>query len=504
MRNSYSYLDPDLGWHLKVGEEISRSFSVPSQNFYNYTFTGNWVDHEWLANLLTFKIYNTFGYLALNVFFALIIVLAAILLNILSRKYFKNIPDWIIAFFQIFGLIACLPHFGIRIQEFSFIFFIIELWILESFINRRSGRALLCLLPLFYLWVNMHGSFLFGLGILIIFLFIKCIEKLVSLSELKKYLVEKDIFGKREFSLVLLVILGSLGVTLLTPYGLELYSFLGGYSNTYYLKAIQEWLPQYFFPFDYLQLLYLCFSSFIVVIFFYNLKNCKENKINIWHLSLYFLLFILAFKSRRNFPLMFVASFLLLSQSFFTSLELDKIKSLNLRKELKYFLLIVMFLTALSNLLSYKSFSDPFKSFCSTYPCKAVNYLKQAGQYSNSNIFNEYNWGGYLIWAYPEKKLFIDGRLPQVDYKGHTFMEEYAEFSKVGTDYKKKLAEYDIQIILIKTNNDIIKANKFEKYFFQLQEKNLVFPRYLRLYLEGSSEWEKIYSDSVASVYAKK
>ena len=36
--------------------------------------------------------------------------------------------------------------------------------------------------------------------------------------------------------------------------------------------------------------------------------------------------------------------------------------------------------------------------------------------YKRQKIFNNYGWGGYLIRVWPEKELFIDGRLPQYQY----------------------------------------------------------------------------------------
>jgi hypothetical protein len=92
LKNSFSYLDPDLGWHLKVGEEIASTGKIPHLNNYNYTFTGKWVDHEWLINLISFKIFNEFGYIALSIFFALIIIISLIALNLFVRKYFKKTP----------------------------------------------------------------------------------------------------------------------------------------------------------------------------------------------------------------------------------------------------------------------------------------------------------------------------------------------------------------------------------------------------------------------------
>ena len=42
--------DPDLWWHLKVGETIWNTRSIPSADAYSFTVHGHpWMDHEWLA-----------------------------------------------------------------------------------------------------------------------------------------------------------------------------------------------------------------------------------------------------------------------------------------------------------------------------------------------------------------------------------------------------------------------------------------------------------------------
>ena len=70
LRNSYLSLDPDLGWHLKIGSEIVQNREIPRIEHYDYPMLGrSWVDHEWLMNAITYLIYNNFGYFAVSVFF---------------------------------------------------------------------------------------------------------------------------------------------------------------------------------------------------------------------------------------------------------------------------------------------------------------------------------------------------------------------------------------------------------------------------------------------------
>lgn len=503
INNSFSYLDPDLGWHLKVGEEINRSSLIPHENIYNYTFSGNWVDHEWLINYVSFQIYSQFGYLALTVFFIIIIILSLILLNVFINKFFNKRSNLFLAALQLFGLIACLPHFGVRMQELGFLFLVLELGIILAFNKKRKRRLLFWLLPLFYLWANIHGSFLLGLGLLFVWPLVKLVERFLSVSRWKTYFLDSNIIDWFEIKIFYLFFFGSLALTFFTPYGQELYSFLSGYRNSFYLQAIQEWLPQLCIPFNYWQLAYLLLLVMTIGLYLYNVIGKKRGKIDLWQLSIACLLTILSFKSRRHFPLLFAASFFFLYPALENLLELDMIKSWLIKKYLKYLFLFCLGLAGVSLIASANVSRDPFKNFCANYPCHATKFLQQEKQYENLNIFNEYNWGGYLIWTYPEKRLFIDGRIPQAEYAGQTLLEEYLEFFKSDANYEAKLSQYNVQLVLTKTKDAKIKVRIWEKIFFLINNQELTRPNYLRNYLETASNWQKIYSDPLASIYLK-
>jgi tetratricopeptide (TPR) repeat protein len=57
-----------------------------------------------------------------------------------------------------------------------------------------------------------------------------------------------------------------------------------------------------------------------------------------------------------------------------------------------------------------------------TLPEAAVDALRAEGV--RGRLFNDLNWGGYLIWALPESPVFIDSRCDQV-YRGQAFLDEY-------------------------------------------------------------------------------
>lgn len=511
LRNGFSYLDPDLGWHLRVGETITRNLEVPSQNIYNYTYTGNWVDHEWLSNYIVFQIFDNLGYPTLVISFVLIIIIVLILLNLavsyLWREKGRSPPLVLIVIFQLFGVIACLPHFGVRIQELALLFVFLCLGIIYFYEKNKNWRTLLILIPLFYLWACLHASFLIGFFILFAFAGLRIFEKLIICSKfntkLSKYININNNLSYRQILIFILVSLGSFVATIFTPYHFKLYAFLSGYSDTLYQSYIQEWFSQFSFPFIYWQLFYLCIAAFALFVYFYFIK---KDKINLWDLFLFIVFFFLSFKSRRHFPLFFVVTFTFLIYIFGNYVKVGLASFKNFAIWLKIYLLFCIILTSVSLLLGVNFVRDPFNSraYAKDYPLDALVFIGQHHEYDELKIFNEYGWGGFMIYNNPNRKIFIDGRLPQVTYSGHSFLAEYLEFFKSEDKITQKLNEYNIRIVLIKAKSPKIVAKKWEKFLFDIKDDELNQPNKLREYLSRANDWSAIYNDNNAIIYLKK
>lgn len=500
LRGSFSYLDPDLGWHLKVGQEIAQNRAVPHLNHYNYTFSGDWVDHEWLSNFFVYQIYTHWGYLALTIIFAALVIAVLILLNVLVyRAYPKKPAFFLVAFLQAFGLIAALPHFGVRIQELALLFLLFIILIIRAYSLSKNWRWLLLFLPLFYFWACLHASFLIGFFVVFSYLGIKGLEKILSRFSFFSFLDFSDSWAKREFLVFGFFGLTAASLTLITPYKLELYSFLFGYRNTVYLSYIREWLSQFSYPFNYWQLLYLSLVAVALFVYAYDVYQ-KRRKLNLWQIFLPLVFFILSFKSRRHLPLLFVVSFLFLVEIFCDYLDLSARK---ISAWVKFYFLFSLILVLIMQIIQIRPIQDPFTFFDQDYPRSALDFLKNKPEYRQLRIFNDYAWGGYLIWVAPDIKPFIDGRLPQVFYKDRTFLEEYLEFFKKNGPRVSKFQEYDIRLVLIKSEDRPLKAKKWEKFLFGIKDKELDSPNYLKEYLDKDFSWRLVYYDPTALIYLK-
>lgn len=518
LNNSFRYLDPDLGWHLKVGEDILRERLVPHLNYYNYTLEGKtWVDHEWLLNIITYWLYEKTGNIGLNVFFALLITAALAILHRTTKKKIADQTDsplngpgpiLLFIFFLSLGVIAMSPHLGVRMQEIALLCLILLYLILDNYGRTRKAAILLWLLPLFYFWSLSHASFLIGIFILFFWLLIKTIELILknkfSGSKIASLIELDDVLPKKQLAAFFIFSLSALAATCATPYGFELYGFLSGYADKYYLTHIAEWLPGWYFPLAYWQLTYLAIALAGVFLFFFNAG--KPRKINLWELSIFFLFFFLSFKSKRHFPLFFVSTLALVIKYYLSLLYIEGNNNFfdSRPRFLRYYLLSTIFLVSVSLLVETRFTNSPFTAFCGEYPCGALAYLKERPEYENLNIFNEYAWGGYLIWTWPEKKLFIDGRLPQVPLNGHSLLAEYMDFYK-KENLPGKLEEYKIGLALVSAHEKDFHFSFLEKLIFSLKDSDSGDDESdLVEFLKNASDWKEVYRDGVAVIYEKK
>ncbi len=507
LKNSFSYLDPDLGWHLKVGEEILQSNHIPELQKYMWTLEGqNWVDHEWLLNLITYSIFQNFGYIALSIFFALIPLLGFILLNIhFKKKYIQSSLSGIfIAIIQIFGLFVCLPHFGIRMQEITFLFLIILFIIIDSLeIKQKISTSILTIL-LFFLWACLHAGFLIGLFVLF---FKLAIDIFIFLINIKNTDSNIKILEAKKIKFLSATAILSFLITLLTPYGLNLYKFLYDYKNSFYKSHIQEWLsPLAFIPLQYTKLFYIALTIVAIIFIFIfekiSLKQKHVKNIYYWQILISMIFIYLGLSSLRHAPLLFIASFF-----FITIFSYDLFKGYNkyLKKEfLEILFIITMIICSMSIILTIKTTKNPFtENYCNKYPCEFSNFLDTNPEYKNYKLFNSYTWGGYFIYRHPDMKLFIDGRLPQYKFKDKTILEEYYSFFDKNNAYNK-LSEYQINMVVFNKKTDT-KLDWFEKNILKIDEVKLNNKENVVIdYIKSSSEWTMLYEDSNTFAYIKK
>ena len=411
INSSFSQLDPDLGWHLKTGQDILAAHHLPAGQIYLHTLAGkSWVDHEWLINIAMYLLYQQGGYSWLVLAYAAIIMAALWLSIAAPLAQYRGRADAIILAWLFFCVMAMRNFVGPRPQMLGWLMLIILFALLKSWqADRRLGR-LIVLPAFFWLWACLHASFLIGLSILALYLFFEsllpCLRRRQSWSEARW---------------PLLLGLGSLAATWLTPYDYKLYGFLLSYGNSAYLNIISEWRALYLPPLQYWNLLFIGISCGLLATSF--LLAANRRRLRLVDALALLLFLVMAISSIRHFALFYAAaSFIILP--FFLDSQLTSEQPSTFRW---HWLLpaVAMFLGALLILIQTEYVRDPFAYYCRQYPCAAVAYIKEHPSLLNLKWFNNYNFGGYLIWTLPQARLYIDGRMPQSKYQDNSLLENY-------------------------------------------------------------------------------
>src|SRR5579862_6875857 len=160
--------DPDLWFHLKIGEVIWNTHSIPRTDQFSFTTNSHArTDHEWLSEVAIYGAWKFGGNAGLMLWFCVLASLLFIAAYTLCSLYSGNAKVALIGalvtwLFATVGL-AVRPHM------LGYLLLLCELLILELG-RKRDPRWFYALPPLFALWINFHGSFVFGFVVLAVIL----------------------------------------------------------------------------------------------------------------------------------------------------------------------------------------------------------------------------------------------------------------------------------------------------------------------------------------------
>ena len=218
--------DPDLWGHVRFGQDMLAARTVHVPDTYSFASDRPWVNHEWLSELLMAASFNWFGVSGLVILrLAIVAGVMCLLWSALPRHHRFNSIVVTTAAFGIF-----LRAHPIRPQLLSLLMFAIVGLALSRADEKRSLKPLLVIPPVMALWVNFHGGWIVGLGVMGLWGTLRMLDATA-----------------RDRVHILLLILASAGATLLNPYGFGMWTFL---ATTVGVERpmIADWQPTYMLP----------------------------------------------------------------------------------------------------------------------------------------------------------------------------------------------------------------------------------------------------------------
>src|SRR5215471_4802872 len=154
--------DPDTYLHIAVGRWILSHAAVPHHGIFSGTMAeAPWVDHGWLGEVLLAGVFDAFGWAGLVAVTCLCVAAATAML---LRRLLDSLLPVHAMIATALAVILVIPHVLARPHIFTLP--ILVAWaaaLVRARSEDRAPRPPLALLMA--LWANLHGGFLFGLGL---------------------------------------------------------------------------------------------------------------------------------------------------------------------------------------------------------------------------------------------------------------------------------------------------------------------------------------------------
>ena len=221
--------DGDTYWHLVVGERIVRDHAFPVVDQFSYTRAGApWIAKEWLSQVLLYQAYSIGGWRGVALFTASVAALAwSLLFAWLCRRVQPIVALTMTAVTASLGMGSLLA----RPQVFFYLMLTLCACGLVDAVEKRKTPWWLPLLTA--LWANLHASFPIAIVLAAGF----GLEAVISAERQERV---------RTAVKWALVLLASLAATGLTPYGYGSLLVSLNIVGSKEINAIDEWRPMGF------------------------------------------------------------------------------------------------------------------------------------------------------------------------------------------------------------------------------------------------------------------
>ena len=423
--------DIDFWWHLRTGQLIADSGTIPSIDPFSYTAAGqSWVAHEWLWELMVFHLYEHGGYVLNVIVSGTLVTLAYVMLYRLMRRLGAN--EIISAFLVLWAAGLALPNLGVRPREFTHLF-------LALYLNRlllyQEGkvRHLWSLPAAMVVWVNVHGTFLLGLGAL----------ATVTVGEIVDRLRSR---GPRPTHL-LVVGLVTIGAACVNPAGPSMLLYPLNYylsNDNPYFRIITEFQsPDFHDP------LFLLFAAGIVALMLLG-GHGKRSRVGDALLISAFTLQALVSARQVSVCALVLAPYLAmrLSDRYWWAGALSPSR-LSGRFIVVNWLLLASLVVAGALYATRPHVAEElqlgWEPKLGGMPIAGARFIETNNL--PDPIFNHQPWGGYLIhrW-YPSRPVFIDGR---IDMYGPDITEQYTNVVTIQPGWADTLDRYGVHTVLM-------------------------------------------------------
>ena len=451
LRLKYFVLDSDIWWHLKVGDWIVDHFAVPHTGILSRTAANlPWVAYSWGYEVLLSRAYAWFGLVGVGVFGTVLTLAVAysiywMLLRLSGRFWMAWVLTWIVCWSFLFNGTPRPFFFSIALFAVTFTL------LLEA---RRTGRVVaLYWLPLiFAIWTNLHIQFIYGLFLVGLFVGIDLVERVAQrFGILPKFLIPPTLPLAKLFLIFGACILA----TFIGPNFYHPYVVVFEYSKAKFAySVIIELQPLSFRGYSHFLELFMGAAGFFAVGFqasgYQASTRLAGTRATSLQLDLYKLVLltagsVVAFRTMRDAWFICLPAAACVADAYRAWLverdnarieesgapeappPSDPVESWPERLGIAAVVAVCLALVASAVDFNERGLD---RAISADYPVNAINFLRRNPV--RGPLYNNLNWGGFLMWYMPDNPVAIDGRndlygddLDKIFYSSETAEESY-------------------------------------------------------------------------------
>ena len=422
--------DPDIGWHLRNAQIQLQTHAFLHRDVYSFTTAGKpWMDHEWLSEIPFYLAWRAFG--PRGIFLVTLVAIETILLGILALAYLESgsiKAAFVVCFAALF---LAGVSFGPRTLLFGWLFLVLELGLLAEF---RRGRDFLWALPfVFLLWINAHGSWIIGLVVLAVVSISGCVQGSWGSIEATRWTRPQT----RKLAWVSLL---STLALFINPYGwrLVLYPFDLAFHQKLNIASVDEWRSLDFHSPRGKIVLSIMAAAIL-------LQLVRRRK---WQLHEVLFLLIGTYAALTYSRFLFLAAILivpLLAKDLASAMPYHADRD---KPWLNAAIMLGVVATVFVLFPTNRQLNDRDSTI---YPdAAAQKYLQNF--HPRGPVFNNYLWGGYLIWNVRQVPVFIDSRVDVFERNG--VLADYLHAIRIE-DSLQILDKYSIQYVLFENHRPL-------------------------------------------------
>lgn len=469
----------DFWWHLKIGEIIVETGSIPDTNMFGWTLDVNqpFTYGAWLGEVLLYLLYR-WGGLELVTFTRTI--LQGLTCALVGWEAKRRSGSWRIASLAvILGFAMTMNNLIVRPQMWSWVPFALYLLLLNRYSAGQLNQKWLFLCPVIMVfWVNAHGAFVLGGVLLGMFFTAELFKQLLSKAESRTW---------RKTKWLAIIILLTLMAVMVNPKGPGIVGYVVNLmTDQPSQKLIIEWQSPT--PNGVANTVFYGSVLLIAVAFWYIRRPPHMEDVFLfagflwlaWSGMRYVVWFSLV-----TMPILAECVVLLLGEKAQTVTRAGRRNVLNVIITVFVFIpvgLVQPWFVENSGLPLPDKYWEMVLVDNSEGPLVSVETPVDAVTFLEENpgrkIYNEMGYGSYFIWAMPDMGVFVDPRVELYPY------EQWTDYWKImnGIHYNALFDKYGVERVVL----DV-----------ELQE-NLAWsinddPLWIRVYIDNRTEiWDKI------------